>query len=107
MNKLFSIAFGDERLTKFDYFDFDVIVLDEIHFHNPAKWALVWNFCIDNPDKIVLATGDTNQLKSPEKVSNIFKFEDFANHCIDLIFENNILLYECKRLKNEEDKVKL
>ena len=107
INKFFSIAFGDERLTKFDYSGFDVIVFDEIYFHNPAKWALIWNFSIDNPDKIVLGTGDTNQLKSPESVSNIFKFEDYANHCINLIFENNILLYECKRLKNEEDKVKL
>ena len=107
INKFFSIAFGDERLTKFDYSNFDVIVFDEIYFHSPSKWELIWNFCIDNPDKIVLATGDTNQLKSPEKVSNIYKFEDYANHCIDLVFENNILLYECKRLKNEEDKLKL
>ena len=102
--QVFSIAFGDERLTEFDYSSFDVNVFDEIYFHNPAKWALIWNFCIDNPDKIVLATGDTNQLKSPEKVSNVFKFEDYANYCIDLIFEK---LYECKRLKNEGDKVKL
>ena len=36
-----------------------------------------------------------------------FTFEDYANHCIDLIFENNVKLYECKRLKNEEDKKKL
>ena len=39
------------------------------------------------PDKIVRATGDTNQLKNPENVSDIFKFKDYANHCIDLILE--------------------
>ena len=87
IHKLFGISYGDERLEKFDYSGFDVIVFDEIYFHNPAKWALIWDFCLNNPDKIVVATGDTNQLKNPEKVSDIFKFEDYANHCIDLIFE--------------------
>ena len=107
INKFFGISYGDERLEKCDYTGVDVIVFDEIYFHNPAKWVLIWNFCIDNPDIIVVATGDTNQLKNPERVSDVFKFEDYANHCIDLIFENNIKLYECKRLKNEEDRKKL
>ena len=107
INKFFGISYGDERLEKCDFSGFDVIVFDEIYFHNPAKWVLIWDFCLNNPDKIVVATGDTNQLKNPEKVSDVFKFEDYANHCIDLIFENNIKLYECKRLKNEEDRKKL
>ena len=107
INNFFGISYGDERLEKFDYSNFDVIVFDEIYFHNPAKWVLIWDFCLNNPDKIVVATGDTKQLKKPEKVSDKFKFEDYANHCIDLIFENNIILYECKRLKNEEDRQKL
>ena len=107
INKSFGISYGDERLEKFDYSDVDVIVFDEIYFHNPAKWGLIWDFCLNNPDKIVIATGDTNQLKNPEKVSDIFKFEDYANHCIDLIFEKNIMLHECKRLKSEEDRHKL
>ena len=34
-------------------------------------------------------------------------FEKYADHCIDLIFKNNIMLYECKRLKTEEDRNKL
>ena len=69
--------------------------------------ALIWDFCKNNPDKIVVATGGTNQLKNPERVSNVMSFEKYANHCIDLIFENNIELYECKRLKTEEDRKKL
>ena len=64
-------------------------------------------FCLNNPDKIVVATGDTRQLKNPESVSNVFEFEAFANHCIDLMFKNNIMLYECKRLKTDEDRRKL
>ena len=107
INKFFSISFGDERLTKFDYSVYDVIVFDEIYFHNVGKWALIWDFCKNNPDKIIVATGDTNQLKNPERVSNVMSFEKYANHCINLIFENNIMLYECKRLKTEEDRHKL
>ena len=107
VNKFFGISYGDERLGKFDYSGFDVIVFDEIIFHNVGKWALIWDFCKNNPDKIILATGDTNQLKNPERVSNVMSFEKYANHCIDLIFENNIMLYECKRLKTEEDRKKL
>ena len=107
VNKFFGISYGDERLEKFDYSGFDVIVFDEIIFHNVGKWALIWDFCKNNPDKIVVATGDTNQLKKPERVSNVMSFEKYANHCIDLIFENTIMLYECKRLKTEEDRKKL
>ena len=64
INKFFGISYGDERLEKFDYSDVDVIVFDEIYFHNVSKWALIWNFCKSNPDKIILATGDTKQLKN-------------------------------------------
>ena len=107
INKFFGISYGDERLEKCDYSDIDVIVFDEIYFHNVGKWALIWDFCKNNPDKIVLATGDTKQLKNPERVSNTISFEKYADHCIDLIFKNNIMLYECKRLKTEEDRNKL
>ena len=107
INKFFGISYGDERLEKFDYSDVDVIVFDEIYFHNVGKWALIWDFCKNNPDQIVVATGDTKQLKNPERVSNVMSFEKYADHCIDLIFKNNIMLYECKRLKTEEDRQKL
>ena len=39
INKFFSISFGDERLTKFDYSVYDVIVFDEIYSHNVGKWG--------------------------------------------------------------------
>ena len=107
INKFFGISYGDEKLEKCEYSDIDVIVFDEIYFHNVGKWALIWDFCKNNPDKIVLATGDTKQLKDPERVSNTISFEKIADHCIDLIFKNNIMLYECKRLKTGEDRNKL
>ena len=107
INKFFGICYGDEKLEKFDYSDYDVIVFDEIYFHNVGKWALIWNFCKNNPDKIILATGDTKQLKNPETISNTISFEKYADHCIGLVFKNCIMLCECKRLKAEEDRNKL
>lgn len=67
INKIFGISFGDERLNKFDYSGYDVIVFDEIYHINVGKWALIWDFEKKKPDKIVLATGDTKQLKNPER----------------------------------------
>eukprot|EP00438_Fugacium_kawagutii_P027024 Skav232522 [mRNA] locus=scaffold1096:1054611:1057742:- [translate_table: standard] len=104
INKFFGIAFGDERLEPFDSSGYDVIVFDEIYFHNVSKWAMIWDFERKHPDKIILATGDTNQLKSPEHISNVVPFEEYANHCINLIFKKNIMLYECKRVKTVEDR---
>ena len=95
INKFFGISYGDERLEKFDYSDVDVIVFDEIIFHNVGKWALIWDFCKNNPDKIVVATGDTNQLKNPERVSNVMSFEKYANHCIDLI----LIILNCMNVR--------
>ena len=43
MNKFFGISFGDERLEKFDYSDYDVIVFDEIYFHSVGKLCLIWD----------------------------------------------------------------
>lgn len=82
-------------------------MMSQCLIHNVGKLCLIWDFVRNNPNKIIVATGDTKQLKNPESLSNVFKFEEYANHCIDLIFENSIMLYECKRLKTEEDKLKL
>ena len=65
LNKFFGIAFGDEKIMKFDSSEFDVIVFDEIYFHNVGKWALIREYERDNVDKIIIATGDTKQLKKP------------------------------------------
>ena len=107
LNKFFGIAFGDEKIMKFDSSEFDVIVFDEIYFHNVGKWALIREYERNNPEKIIIATGDTKQLKNPESISNTIPFEQYADYCINQIFKYNIMLYESKRLKTEEDRKKL
>ena len=58
-------------------------------------------------DKIIIATGDTKQLKPIQPLTNIQDYETYADQIIDNIFENNILLKICKRLETQEDKDKL
>lgn len=89
---------------KFDSSEFDVIVFDEIYFHNVGKWALIREYERNNLEKIIIATGDTKQLKNPESISNTIPFEQYADYCINQIFKYNIMLYESKRLKTEEDR---
>ena len=67
----------------------------------------VYNFIQNNNDKIILATGDIDQLESIEIVSNGKDYEKYINHCIIYIFPNEIFLKENKRLKNDDDKLKL
>ena len=46
----------------------------------------VYNFIQNNKDKIILATGDIDQLESIEIVSNVQDYEQYINHCINYIF---------------------
>ncbi len=62
-NKFFGIGLDDEATTKTvsdEYQDYDVIVFDEIYFlADPRKLVRIKRFCDENPNKIVIATGDT------------------------------------------------
>ena len=37
-------------------------------------------------DKIIIATGDTNQVQSVAQLSNKISYDTYSNHCIDTIF---------------------
>ena len=67
----------------------------------------VFNYCKNNKHKIILATGDVNQLECITEVSNVKDYEGYINHCINSIFPFEIFLKENKRLTNPEDKIRL
>ena len=104
LNNVFGIAFGDEKIKKFGSYEFDVIVFDEIYFHNVDTWAFIREYERENPNNIIIATGDTKQLQNPESISNTIPFEQYADYCINQIFKYNIIFYEYKRLKTHEDR---
>jgi hypothetical protein len=57
-----------------------------------------------NPNKIILATGDTDQNKPVNILSTEFEHKEYAYHCISCMFPNQIRLKINKRLNNDEDR---
>ena len=108
INKFFGINYGDAKLEPFDFTEFDVIVFDEIYFSNSNIYWRIKQFVEQTKhNKIIIATGDTKQLKPVQEITNTRDYELYTDNIIDNIFEHNILLKECKRLNTQEDKDKL
>ena len=100
INTLFSIQFGEERLSEFDHSCFDVIVVDEIYFTSIPVLARIQTFVEKNPDKIILATGDEHQLQGVVDITNTQDYRTYFDSCIKQIFKGYIYLEKCKRLTN-------
>ena len=108
INKFFSIGMSeDSRMAKFDDSPYDVIVFDEIYFSSLDVLTRIKHYSESNPDKIILATGDTCQLEPIKELSNAVGFNEYSDQCINVIFQYGITLKENKRLKSEEDKHRL
>ena len=58
----------------------------------------------NNPTKIILATGDTNQLETIDLVSNQIHYDVYTDHCVNTIFPTGTMLRENKRLQTQADK---
>jgi ATP-dependent exoDNAse (exonuclease V) alpha subunit len=68
---------------------YDVIVFDEICLVDLTFLSRIRNFCNNNADKIIVATGDTKQLKPINAISNCHEDQKaYRNHCINTIFPN-------------------
>jgi len=95
---------ADRMVSKFDASGYDVIVFDEIYFANIRMLVRIRNYCLANPDKIIVATGDTNQLECIDLIANNIDYDEYMTHCIDTIFPYNLTLKENKRLKSKKDR---
>ena len=107
LNAFFGVGMTDDatqRMAKFDDSKYNVIVFDEVYFANITMLAKIKRYSENNPEKIILATGDTNQLETIDLVSNQIDYETYTDHCINTIFPNGVTLHENKRLKTQADK---
>jgi len=105
INRFFSIGMTEEsKMAKFDDSSYDTIVFDEIFFASVRKLARIKRYCDEHPDKIVIATGDTNQLECIDCITNQHDYDEYYNKCVDLIFPDNMYFKENKRLKRKKDK---
>ena len=71
----------------FDYSEYDIIVFDEIYFSSIRMLVKNKKFCLENPDKKVVATGDTSQLPPVEQYTNTKEYAVYADECINTIFQ--------------------
>ena len=100
-NKFFSIAVqqdAGEKLPSFDYSSYDIIVFDEIYMSNLYVLNKVRLFMQNNPDKMVVATGDVKQLQGVEILTNCQNPATYIDDCLNTMFEHNIFLTICKRV---------
>ena len=105
LHSFFGIGLNaEQQISKFDASAYDVVVFDEIYFANIRMMARIKKYSDANPDKIILATGDTDQLECIDLISNNINYDEYMNHCIDIIFPYTIRLQTNKRLKTDEDR---
>ena len=100
-NKFFSIAVHEdvgEKLPAFDYSPFNVVVFDEVYMSNLYILEKVRRFIKENPDIIVIGTGDVKQLQGVEVMTNCQNPAVYIDNCIDIVFIYNIFLEVCKRV---------
>jgi hypothetical protein len=94
-------------MSRFDDSNFQAIVFDEIYLNDLKFLTKIKHYSDNNPQKLVMATGDTLQNEPIAPLSTQFDHDDYANHIMSIIFPNEIFLQENKRLDNEADKKKL
>ncbi len=91
-------------MAKFDDGGFYIIVFDEIYMSDLQKLARIKKYREENPEKIIIATGDTSQLEPTISLSNQFDHDYYSDFCVNQIFKYDIYLEEIQRLKTDEYK---
>ena len=89
-------------MAKFDDSGYDTIVFDKIFFCSVRNLARIKRYCESNPEKIVVATGDTNQVECIDCVTNQSDDDEYYNKCVEMIFPGGMLFRENKRLKSKK-----
>jgi hypothetical protein len=65
------------------------------------------NYCKNNPDKIIVGTGDCNQLPPVNYCLNQVDYKEYYEECLNIMFPNEIYFNIPKRVKSQSDIDKL
>ena len=110
LNKLLNINIMGEYNKKakpHDISDYDAICFDEVPLYQPNSLSKIYNF-MSNTDKRIYATGDLDQLQPfGFQLNNVVNKKEYLDRIINIMFPNQIILEENKRLKTKEDKERL
>ena len=88
-----------KQLKCFSIDDYKTIVFDEAFLYTPLRLKRIALLMNKYPEKTFIATGDTLQ-RDPIG----FVDSEYLDECMNIMFPNQIILKEIKRLKNEKDK---
>jgi ATP-dependent exoDNAse (exonuclease V) alpha subunit len=93
LNKFFSIKMDEqkEKIKPFDYSEFDVFVFDEIYCNDIQILNRIKRFVDNIKHKIIIATGDSEQLKPVNDITNQdIDYEDYMDSVMSQLFNNEI-----------------
>lgn len=113
LNKLLGLRMDNEiKLSPimYDVSQYKMICFDEIYLYNIENLKRIDEYMNMHKDIKFLATGDPEQNEPIGliKGNNNTKSDiEYLNYCINIMFKQQIVLKQNKRLKNEEDKIKL
>lgn len=90
-----------KNIKSYDLSEHNTIIFDEALLYTPDRLKRLARLINDNPDKVFIATGDTEQ-------RNPIGFNDskYLEHCMNVMFRHQILFKDIKRLSNDEDKLR-
>ena len=95
-------------MKELDYSEFNVFVFDEIYCNDIHILNRIKKFIDNNKDKIIIATGDSEQLKPVTEITNQdIDYDEYMDSIMSQLFKNEIILKINKRFKNQEDMIRL
>ena len=96
------------KFNKYDTSCYHCIVFDEMLLYNPHQLYSIQMYMEQNNDKRYLCTGNIDQRKPFNfGCNNVDNQNEYQLSCVNQMFPDQITLRINKRLKHEEDKVKL
>ena len=96
------------KFKKYDTSSYHCIVFDEMLLYNPRQLYSIKMYMEQNNDKRYLCTGDIDQRKPFNFGCNNVDYQnEYQLLCVNQMFPDQITLNINKRLKHDEDKVKL
>ena len=100
-----NITGNSSKRKQYDVSEFDTIVFEEILLYNPKLLSSIHRFMKMHKDKKIIANGDISQnLPILFDLNNVSSQEKYVMNCINIMFNNQIILKVNKRLENKEDR---
>jgi hypothetical protein len=91
INKFLNINIGKDKMKSFDYSGFDVFVVDEIYCNDMHVLKRIKKLIDNNKDKIIIATGDSEQLKPVNDITNQdIDYDEYMDSIMSQLFKHEL-----------------